>query len=92
MAISALVDRTLTAIAPLDDAAMAAARARQDTLTKPLGSLGRLEELSVQLAGIFADRHGSVRLEPESSHLAVKFVKTEPVRVTQSFEFAANEF
>ena len=55
MAISALVDRTLAAIAPLDEAAMAAARARQDTLTKPLGSLGRLEELSVRLAGIFAD-------------------------------------
>ena len=32
---------------------MAAARARQDTLTKPPGSLGRLEELSVHLAGIF---------------------------------------
>src|SRR5512134_1181353 len=36
----------------LDQAAMAAARARQDTLTKPTGSLGRLEELSIQLAGI----------------------------------------
>jgi nicotinate-nucleotide--dimethylbenzimidazole phosphoribosyltransferase len=31
---------------------MAAARARQDILTKPAGSLGRLEELSIQLAGI----------------------------------------
>jgi len=31
---------------------MAAARARQDTLTKPQGSLGRLEELSIQVAGI----------------------------------------
>ncbi|GAI18897.1 unnamed protein product, partial [marine sediment metagenome] len=30
----------------------AKARARQDTLTKPQGSLGRLEELSTQLAGI----------------------------------------
>jgi nicotinate-nucleotide--dimethylbenzimidazole phosphoribosyltransferase len=39
-------------IQELDEAAMAAARARQDTLTKPPGSLGRLEELSVQLAGI----------------------------------------
>ena len=55
MAISALVDRILRAITPLDEASMAAARARQDTLTKPLGSLGRLEELSVQLAGIFAN-------------------------------------
>jgi nicotinate-nucleotide--dimethylbenzimidazole phosphoribosyltransferase len=31
---------------------MAEARARQDTLTKPRGSLGRLEDLSVQVAGI----------------------------------------
>ena len=39
-------------IQALDEAAMASARARQDTLTKPPGSLGRLEELSIQLAGI----------------------------------------
>jgi len=31
---------------------MSQAQSRQDTLTKPPGSLGRLEELSVQLAGI----------------------------------------
>jgi nicotinate-nucleotide--dimethylbenzimidazole phosphoribosyltransferase len=39
-------------IQPLHQAAMQAARARQDMLTKPQGTLGRLEELSVQLAGI----------------------------------------
>lgn len=39
-------------IPPLDETAMAAAQARQNTLTKPPGSLGRLEALSVQLAGI----------------------------------------
>ncbi len=39
-------------IAPLDAWAMQAARARQDELTKPAGSLGRLEALSIQLAGI----------------------------------------
>ncbi|MBM4425134.1 MAG: nicotinate-nucleotide--dimethylbenzimidazole phosphoribosyltransferase [Chloroflexi bacterium] len=42
----------LPPIPPIDSAAQAAARARQDTLTKPPGSLGRLEELSIQLAGI----------------------------------------
>lgn len=39
-------------IPPLDKKSMAAAQARQDTLTKPQGSLGRLETLAVQLAGI----------------------------------------
>jgi len=40
------------AVRPLDEVAMAEARARQDRLTKPRGALGRLEDLSVQLAGI----------------------------------------
>lgn len=46
--------RTMTRdrIPALDKAAMTAARQRQSRLTKPPGSLGRLEELSVQLAGI----------------------------------------
>ena len=34
-------------VAPPDTAAAAAARARQDTLTKPPGALGRLEDLAV---------------------------------------------
>lgn len=47
-------------IQPLDVAAMQSARMRQDTLTKPRGSLGRLEELSIQLAGITACQLPSV--------------------------------
>lgn len=39
-------------IQPLDQAAMQAAQERQNMLTKPAGSLGRLEELSIQIAGI----------------------------------------
>jgi len=39
-------------ISPLDEKAMLAARQRQDQLTKPRGSLGRLEQLSIQIAGI----------------------------------------
>jgi nicotinate-nucleotide--dimethylbenzimidazole phosphoribosyltransferase len=46
------LDRIVASIAPLDEAAMEAARHRQSQLTKPAGSLGRLEELAVQLAGI----------------------------------------
>ncbi|MCW9088072.1 MAG: nicotinate-nucleotide--dimethylbenzimidazole phosphoribosyltransferase [Gammaproteobacteria bacterium] len=38
--------------APLDREAMAAAEARQGQLTKPSGSLGRLERLAVTLAGL----------------------------------------
>jgi nicotinate-nucleotide--dimethylbenzimidazole phosphoribosyltransferase len=41
-----------TRIQPLDEGAMRAARLRQDRLTKPKGSLGKLESLSVQVAGI----------------------------------------
>ena len=43
---------TIESIKSLDKEAMAKAISRQDALTKPPGSLGRLEELSVQLAGI----------------------------------------
>ena len=39
-------------IEALDETAMEQARARQQELTKPAGSLGRLEDLAVQIAGI----------------------------------------
>lgn len=42
----------LSQIKAIDSNAMQAARLRQDQLTKPHGSLGRLEELSIQIAGI----------------------------------------
>ena len=44
-----------------DEAAMAEARQRQAQLAKPPGSLGRLEELSIQLAGITGKVHNSVK-------------------------------
>ncbi|WP_329255485.1 nicotinate-nucleotide--dimethylbenzimidazole phosphoribosyltransferase [Actinoallomurus sp. NBC_01490] len=47
-----LIAETIAAIRPLDEAAMNAARAHQDRLTKPRGALGVLEELSVRLAGL----------------------------------------
>ncbi|MFH0942080.1 MAG: nicotinate-nucleotide--dimethylbenzimidazole phosphoribosyltransferase [Chloroflexota bacterium] len=43
---------TIKAIKPLDAAAMRAAQLREDNLTKPNGSLGRLEALAIQIAGI----------------------------------------
>ena len=42
----------LATVGPLDEPAMAAAQRHLDNLTKPPGSLGRLEELVVTLAGI----------------------------------------
>jgi nicotinate-nucleotide--dimethylbenzimidazole phosphoribosyltransferase len=44
-----------------DAAAMADARERQAQLAKPPGSLGRLEDLSVQLAGITGKVHNSAK-------------------------------
>ena len=55
MQISKIIDATLAQIDDLDKASMASARDRQSTLTKPLGSLGKLEELSILLAGIFSN-------------------------------------
>jgi len=42
----------LASVTPLDNDAMEAARTRQQELTKPAGSLGRLEEIAIQIAGI----------------------------------------
>ncbi len=46
------LSQVLKQINPLDAKAIEAARARQNELTKPRGSLGRLEELSIKIAGI----------------------------------------
>ncbi|MDE2747019.1 MAG: nicotinate-nucleotide--dimethylbenzimidazole phosphoribosyltransferase [Chloroflexota bacterium] len=50
-----MLDDILRIIEPLDREAMAAAERRQRQLTKPPGSLGRLEELSILLAGMQGD-------------------------------------
>ena len=57
----------LDSITPPDEAAMKAAKERQDKLAKPPESLGRLEELSIQLAGIT----GKVHNKMEHPHLLV---------------------
>ena len=49
---SDILSKTIANIRPLDTKSMAKVKARQDTLTKPTGSLGRLESLSIQIAGI----------------------------------------
>ncbi|MGN0998908.1 MAG: nicotinate-nucleotide--dimethylbenzimidazole phosphoribosyltransferase [Faecousia sp.] len=57
----------IESVRPLDEAAMAAAADRQAQLAKPPGSLGRLEELSIQMAGIT----GQVGNKIEKKHLLV---------------------
>jgi nicotinate-nucleotide--dimethylbenzimidazole phosphoribosyltransferase len=52
-------------IPPVDEKARQQARQRQDRLTKPAGSLGRLEQLSVDLAGMTG------RLSPPLEHRVV---------------------
>ncbi|MGM9553539.1 MAG: nicotinate-nucleotide--dimethylbenzimidazole phosphoribosyltransferase [Faecousia sp.] len=54
-------------VKPLDLAAMEEAKKRQAQLAKPPGSLGRLEELSIQLAGITGKVHNKI----EKKHLLV---------------------
>ena len=54
------LQQIIQAIRPLDGEAMQEARARQERLTKPRGSLGRLEALSIQLAGITRSARPSV--------------------------------
>ena len=61
------LEEIILAVQPLDRDAMAAARRRQAELAKPPGSLGRLEDLSVQLAGIT----GRVYNRMEKKHLIV---------------------
>ena len=48
-----LLENTLSQIEALDKEVMTAAQQKLDLLSKPLGSLGRLEDLCKQLAGIY---------------------------------------
>src|SRR5207249_4791851 len=52
---------TIAGITPLDDAAMAEARARQAQLTKPPGSLARLEDIAIWMAGVRGNAMPAVR-------------------------------
>lgn len=55
-----LLRRTLAKIGELDEEGMKQAQARLDNLTKPPGSLGKIEELAVKLAGITGDKFAKV--------------------------------
>lgn len=61
------LESLLESIEPLSKSAMEAAKIRQDALAKPPESLGRLEELSIQLAGITGTIHNTM----DKTHLLV---------------------
>lgn len=55
-----LLQETLDKIRPLDEKAMEKVQARLDSLTKPQGSLGRLEDMVRQYAGITGEEKPAV--------------------------------
>ena len=54
------LDALVREVLPLDRSAMTAAEAYQARLSQPPGSLGRLEEISIQLAGITGRVHNAL--------------------------------
>src|SRR3954468_14943665 len=72
------------AVRPLDTAAMDAARARQGQLVKPPGSLGRLEELAIWLAGVTGEERPQVnaRVVVAAADHGVSGVSAYPREVT----------
>jgi nicotinate-nucleotide--dimethylbenzimidazole phosphoribosyltransferase len=77
----------LPSIPTLDEAALQAARERQNKLTKPPASLGRLEELSIQLAGITGQAFPSLERKAvivmAADHgVAIEGVSAYPAEVT----------
>ena len=52
-----LIESICKNIYPLDTRFMEQAQDRQDRLIKPQGSLGKLEEISIQLAGIYGSKY-----------------------------------
>jgi nicotinate-nucleotide--dimethylbenzimidazole phosphoribosyltransferase len=78
----------LRAIVAVDPAAGAAARARIDALTKPLGSLGRIEEIAVRLsamAGRVVDRpydRAAILIGAGDHGVTAEGVSANPAEVT----------
>ena len=82
----------ISKIQPLDETAMDAARARQDDLTKPHGSLGQLESLSIQMAGIFGEvtpkiEHKVVTVMAGDHGVTAEGVSAYPSEVTPQMVF-----
>jgi nicotinate-nucleotide--dimethylbenzimidazole phosphoribosyltransferase len=77
----------LSPLSPLYPEAVERARARQQRLTKPAGSLGRLEDLSLQIAGITGQigpqlRHKVILVMAADHGVAAERVSAYPQAVT----------
>lgn len=82
-----LIELTVAAIRPPDAASAEHAAARQASLTKPPGSLGRLEELAVAIAGIRCDsrprlEHRLIVVAAADHGVAAQGVSAYPPEVT----------
>ena len=55
------LQKWILSVSPLEESSMVQARERQAQLAKPPGSLGRLEDLSIQLAGITGRVHNWIK-------------------------------
>lgn len=81
------LEEVISRIGPLSEEAMFSAQMRQNLLTKPQGSLGRLEELSIQIAGITGNprpviRHKAVIVVAADHGVAEEGVSAYPQEVT----------
>lgn len=87
-----LLDKTLKSIQPLNRLTMEQARLRQDSLTKPRGSLGLLETLSVQIAGIQgkplpAIKHKAIIVMAADHGVATEDISLYPQEVTRQMVY-----
>ena len=82
------LDALVRAVAPLNRGTMTAAETYQARLAKPPGSLGRLEELSIQLAGITGWVHNALNKKQllvfaADNGVVAKGVSSAPQSVTK---------
>ena len=82
------IDKIIERIKPLDAKAMELAGQRQDRLTKPRGSLGRLEELSIRIAGITAEpmpslKHKAILTMAADHGVTAQGISLYPAEVTR---------
>jgi nicotinate-nucleotide--dimethylbenzimidazole phosphoribosyltransferase len=82
------IEKIIERIRPLDAKAMAQASQRQDRLTKPRGSLGRLEGLSIQIAGITTEpipglQHKAILTMAADHGVTAQGISLYPAEVTR---------